>query len=105
MKIILTFVLSAFFIVSCSHHHKDVEHHHHKCDDQCKLHKGKAMFEKHCAQSVSEGDMHVLGAEEYKLEHSGEIYYFSSEEKLKKFKRHLKKHTKAAKRNWSAINR
>lgn len=102
MKLLLIVILSAFFLVSCAHHHKDIEHHHHKnCDKNCKLHHEKGeMFDKHCAQSVSEGDLHVKGSDEFKLKHGGKVYYFSTKDKLKKFKEHIEENTKMARKNW-----
>jgi YHS domain-containing protein len=104
MKLFLISVLSTFLLSSCAHHHKDVKHHHHKsCDANCKVqHEKGEMFKKHCAQSVAEGDLHVQGSDEYKISHGNEIYYFSTEEKLNKFKKHLSKNAKSARRNWDA---
>jgi YHS domain-containing protein len=104
MKKILTILASTFLLGSCAHHHKDVEHHHHKsCDVNCKVFHAKGeMFEKHCAQSISEGDLHVKGTEDFKLNHSGQVYYFSSEQKLDKFKKHLELNAVNAQKNWDA---
>ncbi len=102
MKLLLVAILGAFFLSSCAHHHKDIDHHHHKsCDKNCKVHHEKGeMFDKHCAQSVSEGDLHVKGSDDFKLKHGGEVYYFSSEEKLKKFKNDIEQNSKRARTNW-----
>ena len=109
MKLLLITLLSAFFLASCAHHHKDVEHHHHKsCDKNCKLHHEKGeMFDKHCAQSISEGDLHVKGSDDFKIKHDGHVYYFSSEEKLQKFKMDSEASTKRAQKNWQVggVNR
>lgn len=100
-------ILSAFFLVSCAHHHKDIEHHHHKsCEKNCKLHHEKGeMFDKHCAQSISEGDLHVKGNDDYKIVHGGETYYFSSKEKKDKFQNDVSKNIESAQKNWSAGDR
>lgn len=107
MKILLVTLLGAFFLSSCAHHHKEMEHYHHKsCSKNCKMHHEKGeMFDKHCAMSVSEGDIHINGVDDYKLKHGGEIYYFSSEEKLNKFKNNLDKNVKKAQKNWSMGSR
>tara|TARA_B100001971_G_scaffold84647_1_gene78056 strand:+ start:172387 stop:172704 length:318 start_codon:yes stop_codon:yes gene_type:complete len=102
MKIILISLLAAFFMTSCAHHHKDVAHHHHNCDKNCKKHHEKDMFDKHCAQSVSEGDFHAMGKDDYKLEHGGQTYYFSSKEKLGKFKKDIEANAKAARTRWQS---
>lgn len=107
MKLFLTMTLGVFFLFSCAHHHKDVEHHHHKnCKKNCSMkHNSKAMFKNHCAQSVSEGDLHVPGKKEYSLSHSGETYYFSTEEKKKTFVKHIEENTKRAQKNWGEMSR
>jgi len=103
MKLILIMILSIFFLASCAHHHKDVEHHHHKsCDKNCKISHGRGeMFDKYCAQSISEGDLHIKGSEDFNLSHGGKVYYFSTKKKLEKFKVHIEKNTKMARKNWS----
>lgn len=101
MKLILFLLTTLLLTLSCSHHHKDASHHHHECKEDCKIHAYKAMFDKHCAQSVSEGDMHIMGSDEYKITHGGEIYYFSSEKKLEDFKKHIDEKSKEAKNNWA----
>jgi len=109
MKFLITTLVSTFFIYSCAHHHKDIEHHHHKnCEQSCKLYHEKGeMFEKHCAQSVSEGDLHIKGSSDFKLKHSGQIYFFSSKDKLEKFKKHIESNSYKAQRNWErgGVNR
>lgn len=101
MKLLLA-ILSSLILSSCAHHHGDVDHHHHKnCAKNCDLYHEKGeMFNKHCAQSIIEGDLHVKGSDEFKLKHAGEIYYFSSKKKLENFKKHLKENTQRARRNW-----
>lgn len=102
MKLLLITILSVFFLASCAHHHRDMEHHHHKrCDKNCKQYHDKGeMFDMFCAQSVSEGDLHVKGNKDYKLEHGGETYYFSSKKKMNKFKDNVKTNSERARRNW-----
>ena len=104
MKLLLTTILGVFFLSSCAHHHKGSAHHHHdNCNKNCSMeHNSKAMFKEHCAQSVSEGDLHVQGKKEFSLSHSGDTYYFSTEEKMKKFEAHIEKHIKSARKNWES---
>lgn len=103
MKILILSTLSLFLLGSCAHHHKDLGgHHHHKCKmKNCSMEKmkGKA-FNKHCAMSVSMGDMHVEGQEDYKFVHGGETYYFSSEKKMKTFKANLETNLQQAQEHW-----
>ena len=106
MKLLLISLTTAFLMSSCAHHHKDTPHHHHKkCNKTCKKGHDKEMFEKYCAQSVSEGDLHIKGKEDYKLEHAGHVYYFSSKKKLEMFKADINAQTKSAQRNWSERRR
>jgi YHS domain-containing protein len=103
MKLLLLSFLSLFLLGSCAHHHKkDGAHHHHKCTKSCSMHsdKGEA-FNKHCAMSVSMGDMHVAGKKEWKLEHAGETYYFSSKEKMENFNQHLEQNISKARDFWT----
>ena len=102
MKLLLSITLSMFFLASCAHHHNESSHHHHKkCNENCKLHKQKSgMFDKHCAQSISEGDLHVKGTDDYKLEHGAQTYYFSSKEKMIKFKKNIDANANKARKNW-----
>lgn len=103
-----------FLLASCSsnqkkHVAKGEGHHHHVkkeveyCDKKsCSLGQCQ-MYEKHCALSVSHGDMHVKGKDEYKLTHKGHTYYFSSEEKKKEFQKGVDENIKAANKNWNAF--
>ena len=91
MKLFLTFLMT-MFIVSCAHHHEKPEHHHHA-------------YEKQCAYSVSQGDLEVHGNNEYKLEHGGKTYYFSSLDAKKKFEKGLEKNINKADSNWERLNR
>ena len=64
MKLLLLLML-VLNLVACSHHHNETEHHHHQ-------------FNKKCAYEVSQNHFDVEGKEEFKMEHGGETYYFSS---------------------------
>jgi YHS domain-containing protein len=89
----LILVFALFTFVSCAHHHD--------CKESCELdQKDGHMFGKKCAYSLAEGDGHVKGKEDFKLKHASETYYFSSKEKLEKFKLNLKQNLKSAKSNW-----
>lgn len=104
MKLLLVSVLSVFFLSSCAHHHKDAGgHHHHKCKmKSCSMDKkDNAVFKKHCAMSVSMGDMHIEGKKEYMLEHGGETYYFSTKQKKITFKKNLEKNVERARERWN----
>lgn len=79
-------VLLTMFLASCAHHNK-TEHHHHK-------------YEKLCAYSVAHGDLKTKGKVEYKFEHGGKTYYFSTSEKLNDFKNDLETNIKKANQNW-----
>lgn len=87
----LLLLIPLFFMFSCAHHHKGTAHHH-------------DALEKHCAYSVSEGDMHTMGKDEFTFEHGGETYYFSSEEKREKFKKNLSHRILNAKNKWENRN-
>ncbi len=80
-------VLLTMFLASCAHHNK-TEHHHHK-------------YEKQCAYSVAHGDLKTKGKVEYKFEHGGKTYYFSTSEKLNDFKKDLETNIKRANQNWA----
>jgi len=104
MKFLLLPILSLFLLGSCAHNHKKTgEHHHHKCTKSCDMHsdKGEA-FNKHCAMSISMGDMHVAGKKDFKIDHAGETYYFSTKEKMQKFKSNLKENISKARIFWNA---
>jgi YHS domain-containing protein len=100
MKILLLISLVAF-TVSCAHHHKEYAHHDHSKE----FHKKGKMFNKHCAMSVSEGDNHVKGNEDFVYDHGGMKYYFSSKAKMNKFKQNIEKNISNAKKNWSVGDR
>lgn len=87
MKYVLV-LFFALFAVSCAHHHDKVEHHHHA-------------YEKSCAYGVMTGSMKEKGKEDYQFDHGGKTYYFSSQEKMDKFKAHLNENIVEADRNWS----
>lgn len=99
MKSLLFIFSAVLFLGSCSHRHKDVAHHDHTCSENCKH---AVKYEKHCALSVSEGDMHVMGKEEFMLEHGGHKYYFSSKAKMEDFKAHIDKKLQSANQNWTS---
>jgi YHS domain-containing protein len=99
MKVMTIKSFSAFCLIlvigsACSHHHKDVEHHHHET-------KNSKAFDGKCPYSIMKGDFHVEGKEEYKLEHGGETYYFSSKEGLDAFKGNLANNMSKAKKQWT----
>ena len=105
-KLLLVSVLGILFLSSCAHHHKDAGgHHHHKCKmKSCSMmSKDGAVFSKHCAMSVSMGDIHVEGKKEYMLEHGGETYYFSTKEKMKTFEKNVEINIQRAKDHWNHI--
>lgn len=83
--IILSLILFSF--ISCSHHHKKPEHHHHQ-------------FDKKCAYEVGQNHFDIEGAEEFKIVHGGETYYFSSAEKMQSFQSDLDQNIKRSKENW-----
>ncbi len=107
MKLFLLSILSLFLFSSCAHHHKsDGGHHHHKCEKNCEMHSDNGeVFNKHCAMSLAMGDSHVAGNEDYKIIHHGETYYFSSEEKMNKFKENIEQNIERANRFWTAGDR
>jgi len=83
-------VFIALFTFSCAHHHERTEHHHHA-------------YEKSCAYSVMSGDYKQKGKDEYQLEHGGKTYFFSTKDRMDKFKAHLNENIAEADRNW--VNR
>tara|TARA_Y100000034_G_C6844563_1_gene382447 strand:- start:97 stop:378 length:282 start_codon:yes stop_codon:yes gene_type:complete len=86
MKYIVAVIFS-IFLASCAHHHKTPEHHHHA-------------YDKHCAYSVAHGDLKTEGNSEYKIEHGGKTYFFSSKEKLEDFKKNIDSNVQKANKNW-----
>ena len=62
------------------------------------------IFNKHCAMAVSLGDMNTAGKFENIFEYGGEIYYFSSKEKMIEFKSNLTTNITNAKRNWTIMD-
>ncbi len=86
MKLVLLLMI-VFNIAACSHHHNKQEHHHHQ-------------FNKKCAYEVSQDHLDVEGKEEFRIEHEGEIYYFSSAENKKKFQADIDANIKRSKENW-----
>ena len=96
MKIIKVGLVAAMIsmagLTGCASTHEDVAEHHH--------HEEKAQFEGKCAYSVSNGKYDVAGNPEYKLEHNGVSYYFSSKEAMSKFSAHADDSVKRANRAW-----
>jgi len=108
MKVLFISILGVLFLSSCAHHHKEAGgHHHHKCKmKSCSMmSKDGAIFKNHCAMSVSMGDMHVEGKKDFKIEHGGETYYFSSKEKMIHFKKNIEKNLTRARDNWADFDR
>lgn len=103
MTVLLLSVMSIFLMSSCAHHHKELAHHDHNQHGKKSKVEQKTgdMFDKNCAYSVSEGDVHVKGRADFTLEHGGETYYFSTMDKLMKFKMNLNKSISSAQRNWA----
>lgn len=93
--------MKTFFVVlllstACARHHESSGHHHHAKEKAAAAPKYNSV----CAESLAEGDGHVMGKKEFSLEHGGEIYYFSSKEKMKKFESNLTENIKRAEENW-----
>ena len=98
---VLLIVLTTGLFISCSHHHAKEAHHHHDCADCSKDAKNvQDKFQHKCAESIAEGDIHVEGKEEFKIEHGGHVYYFSSKQKMEKFGKNLEKNVELATKNW-----
>jgi YHS domain-containing protein len=96
MSILLISVLSVFLFTSCAHHNNDTSQQQHK-EGVCKLHKKKiAIFDKNCNQLASEGD--------FKLNHRGKVYFFSTKEKMDKFKVKLKQSAMYTKSRWGSAD-
>ncbi len=86
MKLVISlFVL--LVVSACSHHHNADKHHHHQ-------------FNKMCAYEITQNHLDVKASDEIKLEHEGETYYFSSQDKKKKFEENLSVNIKKSKENW-----
>ena len=101
MKYLLPIMLLTLF--SCARHHEKSAHHHDQegSTDSKNSVKLNPKYDKECACSVMEGDKHVAGKEEFKLEHAGDLYYFSTKEKMEKFKENLTENISKADKNWS----
>lgn len=107
-KTFLVSLLSTIFLVSCASYekHPTASEHHHACSmDNCQMKHKCEMYAKKCAYSVSRGDFDVKGKEEYRLTHRGHNYFFSSKEKMEKFKKDIDKNIDSANRNWSNFDR
>ncbi len=100
MKVLFISLIFSLFFSSCAHHHNKVGHHHHDCKENCQVDHKNEMFNKYCALSIAEGDTHVKGSDDYKLVHAGQTYYFSSQEKLQRFKNNLDSNAKTAQEKW-----
>lgn len=85
----ITMLLLTILLTSCAHHHKEPDHHHHAYDKQC-------------AYSVAHGDVDVKGSDEFKMDHGGKTYFFSTEEKMKDFKSKLNENINIADKHWSS---
>lgn len=92
-KTVLLFVSLAVF--GCARHHEKTSHHHHETTSD------RVKFDKLCAESLAEGDSHVMGKSEFSLEHGGDMYYFSSAEKKKRFEANLTENISKAEKNWN----
>ncbi len=99
---ILLLTMTMGLISSCSHHHAKEAHHHHDCAENCSKDKKSPedKFQHKCAESIAEGDIHIEGKEEFKIEHAGRVYYFSSKQKMDKFSKNLEKNVEIATKNW-----
>ena len=76
MKKITTFIFITL-LISCSHTHNNFGHHQHRCFKNCKMNSSKGeIFNKHCAMTVSLGDMNTGGKFQNIFEYGGDIYYF-----------------------------
>lgn len=91
-KIAALAVVSMIF-VSCAHHDNKVDHHHH--EDAAKI-----SYEGKCAYSVENAKFDVPGNPEFKLQHEGTTYYFSSQEKLNLFKKDIPHNVERANKVW-----
>ena len=90
-KFVLLFVLC---IYGCAKNHVTSPHHHHETEIE------HIKFDHHCAGSLAEGDLHIMGKDEFTIKYDGEIYYFSSLEKKKLFESKLKENIEKAERFW-----
>lgn len=101
---VLLITMTAVLFTSCSHHHAK-EAHHHDCTENCAKEKinQQDKFLHKCAESIAEGDVHVDGKEEFKVEHAEYVYYFSSKEKMDKFNKKLEKNVEIASKNWEKL--
>lgn len=87
MKFIIAIIFS-IFLASCAHHHDGPAHHHHA-------------YEKQCAYSVAHDDGTEKGNSEYKLNHGGIAYYFSTKLKMSEFKKNINANIQKANKKWS----
>lgn len=96
----MRFLLAVFMLstYACSHHHKEAKHHHHEKESA-------QMFDKKCAQAVAEGKTHVEGKDDFRLDHGGKTYFFSSPEMREKFQKDLDSNISRANQNWEAARK
>ena len=94
MKNLIIAAIIALSGSACAHHDTNVEHHHHE--------EAQASFDGYCAYSVAQNNFGILGKKDYSFEHAGMTYYFSSEEKMKTFKKDLDKNLKSANEHWES---
>lgn len=88
---VVAVMLGIVALSGCASTHEDVaEHHHHE----------KAQFEGKCAYSVENGKFNVEGNPDFKLNHNGVTYFFSSTEARDKFNSHITESTKRANASW-----
>ena len=93
MKIFMIVLILISF--GCARHHEKTSHHHHQVESTKKVD-----FNSLCAESLAEGDTHIVGKPEFSLEHADHIYYFSTLAKKKKFESNLVENIKKAEINF-----
>lgn len=91
MKILMAVLMLSTY--ACSHHHKSAKHHHHAKESA-------HQYEKMCAQSLADGKTHVEGKDDFRLDHGGKTYYFSSQEMKDEFQKDLDSNISRANQNW-----
>lgn len=119
MKTIQLVLLAALIVLaSCASGKRETAAHHHhvtECgEDGCEMKENQCdmkncsmetcmMFEGQCAYSLAHGDFHIKGKKEHKLVHDGHVYFFSSAEKMNKFKNDIDENARKANKNWEAF--
>tara|TARA_Y100000780_G_C13695371_1_gene421376 strand:- start:9158 stop:9529 length:372 start_codon:yes stop_codon:yes gene_type:complete len=114
----IALMVALMFLVSCASGNRETAAHHHhvtECGGNgCEMRENRCgmkncsmetckMYEGQCAYSVAHGDVHVKGSKEHKLVHDGHVYFFSSEEKMNKFKKDIEENAQKANENWEAF--